>query len=221
MDTPRTTTRPARLRRTGALLAAALALPLALSSCTTGAAASGDPTPGTPATAGATTDAVTADTVLSSHGITTTDVVEVIDTLDSQPLDERPEGLTASVRPRELLVSDDQGRQASLPLPEDSFYLSVAPWVTGTHDCFFHSLTTCTGELRDTAVHMRVTDGATGEVLVDADLRTHDNGFVGLWLPRGIQDATLSVEAGGRSATTQFSTGGDEDATCLTTLQLG
>lgn len=30
----------------------------------------------------------------------------------------------------------------------DEFYVSVTPYLEQTHDCFFHSRTTCLGELR-------------------------------------------------------------------------
>ncbi|MFS4491238.1 CueP family metal-binding protein, partial [Dietzia kunjamensis] len=47
---------------------------------------------------------------------------------------------------------------------------------------------------------------------------TYDNGFLGLWLPRGIT-ATLTIDHDGRTATAPISTG-DDDLTCLTTMQL-
>ena len=55
-------------------------------------------------------------------------------------------------------------------------------------------------------------------VLVDESRTTHDSGFVGLWLPRGIE-ATLRVEHAGLASTMDIATG-PEDPTCLTALQL-
>ena len=123
----------------------------------------------------------------------------------------------ASVRPDELqLVS---GRQdASLPIPEDRFYLSVAPYVDQTHDCFYHSLTTCQGELGAEAVEVRIVDTTTGEVLVDETRTTFANGFVGFWLPRDIE-GTLEVAHDGKVGRTPISTD-TEAPTCLTTLRL-
>lgn len=160
-----------------------------------------------------------APTTASSQGFDDADASarELIDRLESTALDERPEGVIASVRP-DALVFDDGSGERSLPMPDGEFYLSVAPYVGQTHECFFHSLTTCIGELRDTEVEVTVTDAATGDVILAEATRTADNGFVGLWLPRDIA-ATLTVTADGRTATTAISTG-DDDPTCLTTLQL-
>ena len=61
-------------------------------------------------------------------------------------------------------------------------------------------------------------EATSGETLLDETLTTYDNGFVGVWLPRGI-DATLTVSAEGRTAKKVISTRPD-DPTCLTGLQL-
>lgn len=214
-----TTARHRRGRVGSLVLTALLATAVALTGCSNeepGAAQSGATEPNSAQSAD---QSSSADTILADHGLATADARQVIDTLDAQPVAERPSDLIASVRPGQLQLSDDQGREASLPLPDDAFYLSVAPYVSQTHECHFHSLTTCKGELGDTPVHVTVTDRDTGQVVVDEVLTTFDNGFVGLWLPRGIE-ATLTISTDGRSATTAISTSGDEDPTCLTTLQL-
>ena len=72
-------------------------------------------------------------------------------------------------------------------MPSDEIYVSAAPYQSQTHDCYYHSPTGCLGELRNADVAVTVTDTATGEVIVDEDTRTLDNGFVGIWLPRGIE----------------------------------
>ncbi|WP_262851776.1 CueP family metal-binding protein [Mumia quercus] len=67
-------------------------------------------------------------------------------------------------------------------------------------------------------MRVRVEDRAAGTTLVDETLTTHDNGFVGLWLPRDV-DATLSVEVDGRTTSAPLSTT-SADLTCVTTLRL-
>ena len=122
------------------------------------------------------------------------------------------------MQPDALVLTDDQERETQLPMPDDEVYISIAPYRDQTHDCYFHSLTTCVGELQNAEVTVKITDAA-GEVLVDDTLTTFDNGFLGVWLPRDI-DATLSVEHDGHTGTTAITTKGAEAATCLTTLQL-
>ncbi len=200
-----------RLPRSTALttFAGVLIAVFALAGCTSAPTSS----PNVPA--GSTGAPVTAETIAETHGLAGLDARAIIDQLEATPVAERSKALMASVRPDGLRLIDGTG-EASLPMP-DEFYLSVAPYADSTHECFFHSLTTCLGELRNADISVKVTDAA-GAVLVDEDLRTSDNGFVGLWLPADIK-GTLTIEHDGLSATTPIGTGPD-DPTCLTTMQL-
>ncbi|MEO6867597.1 MAG: CueP family metal-binding protein [Gaiellales bacterium] len=158
-----------------------------------------------------------ADSWLASHKLEGLDGREVVTRLDKTAVKDRPDGLMASVQADAVLLSDADGNKTAVDLPEEEFYVSIAPYVDQTHDCMFHSLTTCLGELRNEPVRVTVTD-ADGTEIVDEKRRTYDNGFIGLWLPRGI-DATLKVEHDGRTASTAISTA-DDAFTCLTTLRL-
>ncbi|GIG55162.1 CueP family metal-binding protein [Demequina activiva] len=160
-----------------------------------------------------------ADEILGAYGLAGLDAREVIDTLDATALAERESELFASIRPDELLISDASGAEVALPMPEDEFYVSIAPYVDTTHECYFHSLTTCAGEMRSEAVDVLVTDAASGEVLLEQSMVTFDNGFVGLWLPRGTE-VDLTITRDGLTATERLSTDDGEDATCVTTMQL-
>lgn len=68
-------------------------------------------------------------------------------------------------------------------------------------------------------MQVTVTDRATGATVVDDDVTTFDNGFVGIWLPRGL-DGEITVEHDGRRATAPISTSNPDDLTCLTSLRL-
>ena len=103
-------------------------------------------------------------------------------------------------------------------MPEDRSYVSVAPFVSQTHDCYYHSLTTCVGELDNESVEVSVFDEETGTTLVDGPATTFDNGFAGFWVPRG-SAGTITVNYQGLEGTTEFATG-TEDATCITDLRL-
>lgn len=197
--------RPGIRRRLILLSAALIGVLLALTGCSTDASS---PAPSTSAQGG----------LLADHGLAGLDARQIIERLDTMAQADRPTDLIASIRPSELIVRDDQNRSTSLPMPADQFYVSAAPYLNSTHECHFHSLTTCKGELRNADLKVTVTN-ASGAVLVDKTVRTYDNGFLGLWLPRNI-DAVLTVEQGGRSASTPITTSGDETATCLTTLKL-
>lgn len=160
-----------------------------------------------------------ADAILADYGLDGLEVREVIDTLDAMPLGDRPQELMASVRPDELVLTDSAGTKDAIPMPENEFYVAIAPYIDTTHECYFHSLTTCTAELQGESVDVVVTDTVTGQVLIDGAMTTFDNGFVGLWLPRDLQ-AEITIKYDGLSATSALSTQATDDATCITTMQL-
>ncbi|MFT0847407.1 CueP family metal-binding protein [Actinomycetaceae bacterium L2_0104] len=180
--------------------------------------ASTDPTPSAASSQSSASSNQKTD-VLESHGLADLNGKELIEELDTLPVAERPQDFMASIRPSEILVSDTNQVETSIPVPEDEFYLSFAPYVTSTHECYFHSLTTCRGELANEDIHVLITDDESGEVLVDEDTTTYDNGFKGVWLPKGIE-AKLTVTADGLSASETISTKTEDDLTCLTTLKL-
>lgn len=184
---------------------AAAALTLALTGCS-----AADPEP----TANGT---VSQDTFLTTHGLAAMDAVEIIDHLDRQKVTERPTDLIASVRADELLLSSDD-QEVVVDLPDNQTYVSVAPYITSTHDCFYHSLTTCLGELDNEDIQVTITDEATGEVLIDEQTTTFDNGFVGFWLPDEAT-GTIEITHQGRTGVTEFSTT-EDGATCVTDLRL-
>ena len=107
--------------------------------------------------------------------------------------------------------------EASMPLDGDEFYLSIAPYETTTHECYFHNLGSCQGELADVEVRVRITTDS-GEVLVDEDATTYANGFIGFWIPKDVA-GTVVVTKDGKRAESRFSSDA-EGPTCLTTLQL-
>lgn len=153
--------------------------------------------------------------LLHKYGLEGKTARQIIDTLD-RSTDQRPLPLGASVRPDQLLLSDN-GTQVTLPLPTDAFYVSIAPYIARTHDCFFHSLGTCQGELVGKDLRVVITDDA-GTVRVDEKATTATNGFAGFWLPRGMK-GTVKVSYDGRTGEVPIATTPDS-ATCLTTLKL-
>lgn len=170
-----------------------------------------------PSASASETPLIAGQELLAKHSLGGKTAVEIIDQLDRMAVSSRPTDLMASVRPGQLLVSDADA-EVSLPMPEDRFYLSVAPYVDTTHECFNHSLTTCEGEMGGEDVQVNLVEDGTGSELVGETKTVFDNGFVGLWLPKDIT-GTLRITHDGRTAETRISTS-DDDPTCLTTMRL-
>lgn len=196
------------------LIALSLAALVTLAGCAAQPTAPASTAPAAPAAsapaAGAQSD------VLATVGLAGLTGRQIVDKLDQDPA-ARPLKMKASVRPDHVVIGSEAG-EVNVPIEgENSFYLSIAPYATQTHECHFHSLASCRGEMKSAPVHVKIVDSA-GKVLVDEDVTTYANGFVGFWLPKGIK-GTVTATADGKTGSVPFATG-PEDATCLTTLQV-
>lgn len=151
---------------------------------------------------------------LEKYGLKGLSVEEIVHSLDSTKSD--PGGLSASIT-GEYLILYDSSEDIKLALPEDKFYLTFAPYITQTHPCAIHSLSSCQGELVNQTVNVIITD-EEGNEIINSDMTTMENGFIGIWLPRNM-NATIEVLHQGMAAQTSITTFSDSN-TCLTTLQL-
>jgi hypothetical protein len=152
---------------------------------------------------------------LEKYGLAGLSVEEIVYKLDSTTSD--PMGLSAGITSDYLVLMDDSN-EVRLTLPKDKFYLSFAPYITQTHPCRTHSLASCQGELVNQEIHAVITDSEKKEI-VNSDLTTMANGFVGVWLPSNIE-GTVTVSYNGLIAQAPITTFAGSD-TCLTTpLQL-
>ncbi|HHE5698983.1 TPA: copper-binding periplasmic metallochaperone CueP [Citrobacter amalonaticus] len=151
---------------------------------------------------------------LAEHGLAGKSVEQIVDTIDQTP-QSRPLPYSASITSTELKLASD-GQIYTLPLGE-KFYLSFAPYQQQTHPCFNHSLSGCQGEMPDTTFNVKVTD-KKGDVLIQKPIKSYQNGFIGVWLPRNIE-GTIEVSYNGKTASHAIATK-DDSQTCLTELRL-
>lgn len=154
--------------------------------------------------------------VLARYGLDGMSGEEIVDALDADPR-ERPLPVAASVFTDEVVVREGE-TEVGVPFEGDQFYVSFAPYQTFTHPCTYHALGGCQGEMVGESFHVTITS-EDGEVLVDEEMTSWTNGFVGVWLPRDI-NATLAVtHADGTSGQVPISSF-DGDPTCITTIEL-
>ncbi len=142
-------------------------------------------------------------------------VEEIVASLEDKR--DEPIGFQSGITSTKLLLSDEEGT-IEIDLPNDQFYLSVAPYINQTHPCGTHNLVTCQGELANVALNVLVTDSTTNEVIVDSEVHTYSNGFAGLWLPKD-RVLTITVTYESLQSTKQISTS-EDDNTCETTMRL-
>ncbi len=155
------------------------------------------------------------DAVLAALGLDGLTGAQIVERLDASP-EARPLAMTASVREDAVLVGDGT-TEVAVPLEDGRFYVSIAPYVSGTHECYFHSLATCQGELAGEDVEVTIT-ASDGTVLVDEAATTYANGFVGFWLPEDVE-GTIEVRQGELAGSVPFSTT-PGSPTCVTTLKM-
>ena len=208
--------------RTALTTTAAASLPVALIACGNDTISSSPAPTGSGGATGRATDSSKASTLdpkaqelLAAHGIEADTAEDAVVALDQVP-EQRPLRITGSVSYDQVLLADESA-EVAVPLTGGQFYLSMAPYRTQTHDCYYHNLGGCQGELPDTPISVMVTTDS-GATLVNENATTHANGFVGFWIPRDVT-GTVTVTIDGQTATATFDSGPD-GPTCLTTLQL-
>ncbi len=123
----------------------------------------------------------------------------------------------ASITSRELILTKENREKEIYLLPEDEFFVSIAPYIEGTHPCAIHNLTTCQGELPLEEFDVYIKD-SEGNVILDQSVKSYPNGFIDLWLPRN-KTYQVTIEYNGKTAKTEISTF-DDSNTCITTMQL-
>lgn len=124
--------------------------------------------------------------------------------------------IEASITSDELIVTEGDVVEETA-LPEDEFFVSIAPFIETTHPCAVHSLTGCQGELVEEDFGVKIMD-EEGDVIVDDEMTSFENGFIDLWLPRE-QKLSVEIEHEGKTAQSEISTFEGDD-TCITTMQL-
>lgn len=160
-------------------------------------------------------DVFKAKSILEVYGLENQSVEDVVQQLESGSIDST--GLTAFINSQELNLQTKKDL-VTLKLPESKFYLSFAPYITSSHVCQTHYLTSCQGEMRKETFQIKVVL-EDGTVYVEKEVVSENNGFVGLWLPKDIK-GVLHINYEDMHVSSPISTFA-EDPTCLTTpLQL-
>ncbi|MFC3746597.1 CueP family metal-binding protein [Paenibacillus sp. GCM10012306] len=125
---------------------------------------------------------------------------------------------SASITSKQLIVTGENAKEVAYDLPDNEFFLSIAPYIDQTHPCAIHSLTGCQGELANQEFSVTINDSEGKSVMDKVVMKSQANGFIDLWLPRD-DKYQITVEREGKTAKSEISTY-ENDNTCVTTLQL-
>lgn len=150
----------------------------------------------------------------TSNEVETQDIKKMVQDFSGKDSNEE---VTASITSEELIVTNSDNKEISYSLPEDEFFVSIAPFVEVTHPCTNHSLTGCQGELAEKKFDVYIED-EDGNVIVDEPMTSLKNGFIDFWLPRD-KTYNVKIQYDGKTAESKISTF-EGDNTCITTIQL-
>lgn len=90
------------------------------------------------------TKPVSAESILERLDLNDQELTSIVMALDER-LDE-PQDIGARITGEALLLYQGED-EVSVPLPEDLFFVSIAPYINDVHPCQVHNLITCRGEL--------------------------------------------------------------------------
>lgn len=126
-------------------------------------------------------------------------------------------GVRSHVTSEAVHVTFPNGRDVAVNLPRDRMVVAIAPYLRHTHPCRTHVMSGCDGELKNTSVrvHVATLDGRT---VLRKTMKTLDNGFLEVWLPRSAR-YRVTLSAKGKTALGVVSTAPGAD-TCVTTFHL-
>lgn len=124
---------------------------------------------------------------------------------------------SASITSNQLIVAKSDKKKVIYDLPEEEFFVSIAPYVNQTHRCQNHSLTGCQGEMDNEEFEVYIED-SKGNVVVDEKLSSQANGFIDFWLPRD-ETYFVSIKHSEGQTEGEISTFAG-DYTCITTMNL-
>jgi hypothetical protein len=125
--------------------------------------------------------------------------------------------ITSYMTTTQLHIEFPDGRTVVKDLPSDQMYVAVAPYMTKTHTCSTHYLSSCQGELTNKSFEITAVD-TKGNKYYSGSIATMSNGFFELWLPRN-ETITIDISYDGKNAEEILTTDGSS-RTCITTAYL-
>ncbi|MDA3932063.1 MAG: CueP family metal-binding protein [Tenericutes bacterium] len=150
--------------------------------------------------------------LLEAYEFNNLNIVELIDTLEN---DSHGSKVQASIGSGALDLNLE-GQAFTFSIPNDFFYISFAPYINQTHECYTHSLTGCQGELINKDMLVSIYD-SEGNLLQEETMNTGDDGFIGLYLDRFTQ---YKIRVSYQGLNSEILVDTSRDQTCFTEERL-
>lgn len=151
--------------------------------------------------------------LLKKYDLEKSSAVEIVEKLGEQEFG----ALNATVS-RDYVTINDGEKSAKVKIPENKFFLAFAPYINQSEPCTEYNLETSIGELANQTFQVIITK-SNGEVLVDQEMVSNENGFITLWLDKELE-ANLLIKYNDLTAKAFVTTFKDSN-TCITSpLQL-
>lgn len=150
--------------------------------------------------------------LLEAYAFSNMNIVELIDTLENDSYGSK---VQASIG-EDTLALNLEGEAYAFSIPNDFFYISFAPYINQTHECYTHSLTGCQGELIYKDMLIGIYD-SKGNLIEEKTMNTGDDGFIGLYLDRFVQ---YQIKVSYQGLNSQFLVDTSSDQTCFTEERL-
>lgn len=160
-----------------------------------------------------TNQVASSDQIASSDQVASGDIKKIVQDFSLG----NSNAVSASITSNELMVINEDSTETVYRLPDDEFFVSIAPFVNETHPCAIHNLASCRGEMANEEFDVYIEDH-DGNVVMDETIKSQPNGFIDLWIPRD-KELKVKISHDGKTAESDISSF-EKDDTCITTMQL-
>jgi len=150
--------------------------------------------------------------ILTDYGLKKLAIEELIEKLEN---DQFPQEVRASIFTDNLNLKIG-GERFVYRLPNDLYYLSFAPYMNHTHECFIHSLTGCQGEIINQDILIKIYD-EENNLLNEITKNTGSDGFIGLFLTSTVN---YRIEVEHAELKSVFYANAQSGQTCFTEVKL-
>lgn len=116
-------------------------------------------------------------TEIKQEAISEAEMINLVNHYGREETDE-----VVSITSDALIIEKNEELMSKYSLPDDKFFVAIAPYVENTHPCEIHYLTECEAEMPNQEFKLIIID-KQGNVRTET-LTSTNKGFINLWLDK-------------------------------------